>query len=279
MNKTFLLFAALGVFAFSLRPVAAQEGFFHYNRAKQSGANLKKWWSIEGTVGAAITGPITYSEGLAISTIENPATTTPDTVVAGTVVARPGAHVNLNSNHQLLRIASNTIFSFSAGLDATLIQSEFGTTYAGTKEVRNRALYAGQVAVPLTLDFKWGSDVDFDPYVPACFAIGGGFMPAATYALHGVTSDVNFRVAPYAYASVGFYAGGCWKIRASYTPGNVPIMKEAAKDHQVAVSRLTVGAQNMMTIGVSRMLFSEHWRSARAWRGGRNGGSVGTRMF
>ena len=282
MNKALFLSAALGLFVSTAMPAAAQHssyGLFQYKTAKQSGANLKKWWAIETSVGAAFTGPVTHSEGLAISTIENPSPTVPDTIVAGTVVARPGAHMNINSNHQIIRITRNTIVSFSAGVDAMLIQSSFGATFAGTREVRNRALYAGQLGVPLTVDFKWGSDVDFDPYVPACFAIGGGVMPAATYAVHGVMNDVNFRVAPYAYASLGFYAGGCWKIRASYTPGNVPIMKGAEKDHQVAVSRLTVGAQNVMTIGVSRMLFSEHWRSARAWRGGRNGGSVGTRMF
>ena len=252
-----------------------------YRTTRNSGGNLKKWWKKEFTIGATQTGPITYTESLRFATPEGAGLNKIETVRTGVVEAQPGLHINVNANHLLVRLAPNTMLSFSAGVEANVLQGSFGSFYANTLEVAERPLYRGQVGMPLTLDLKWGADVDFNPDVPVCFAIGGGFMPAYARTIYGKYTGSAVHVSPYLYASAGFYAWGCWKLRASYIPGNFPVIPEASSSDIMATHTLRVQGSNVMQIGISRMMRSQDWRAGgHGWRtGGRRHGSGTTRMF
>lgn len=136
--------------------------------------------------------------------------------------------------------------------------------------------------MPLTLDVKWGSDVDFNSDVRACVSIGGGVMPGYARTIYGKHTGSAFYAAPYVYASVGFYAWGCWKVCASYMPGDFPVISEAVSADASATHTLRVQGGNMMQLGISRMMRSHDWNTGgHGWRTGgrRNGAGATTRLF
>ncbi len=254
-----------------------------YGCAKDGGANLKRWWKWEGTIGVTNTGPVTYTHGSRFETMPSHIAWAPyDSVRSGTAVPAsqvPGVNAALSKDHLLVRLSRSSMISFSAGVDVKVMQYSFEGFFAGLRATRVRPLMVGQVGIPLTVEYKWGCDVDFDPRVGGCFAVGGGAIPTFSQAYYGDVSDRTVRVAPYLYASAGFYAAGCWKIRASYIPGAFPIMTSAAKMHDgTTVNTLDVQGRAIMTVGLSRMLRSGDWRRAHAWRSETGGGKV-ARLF
>lgn len=278
-----LLMSAL--FAGSVDTSAQQKkllGLKSYRATRNNGDNLKAWWKREVTIGVAQADPLTYTDRLRFTSPEASGSNQTEFVRTGTAISQPGLFVNVNANHLLAYLAPNTILSFSAGLEATALQSSFGTFYKNTVEIAERPLYRGQIGMPLTLDLKWGSDVDFNADVPACIAIGGGVMPAYARAIYGKYTGSTFYAAPYLYASVGFYAWGCWKVRASYIPSELPVIPGASSSDAAATHSLRVQGGNVMQLGISRMMRSHDWKAGgHGWRTGgrRNGGGATTRLF
>lgn len=257
-------------------------GMKSYRSTRNNGDNLKAWWKREVTIGVAQADPITITERLRFATPEAAGTNNMEVMRTSSAVAQPGMFINVNANHLLAYLAPNTILSFSAGLEASALQSSFGTFYKNSIEIAERALYRGQVGMPLTLDLKWGSDVDFNSDVPVCVAVGGGVMPAYSHAIYGKHTGSAFYAAPYFYASAGFYAWGCWKVRASYIPGNSPLIPETVSSDANATHILRVQGGNVMQLGISRMMRSHDWKAGgHGWRTGgrRRGGSATSRLF
>lgn len=229
-----------------------------------------KLWKVEATAGVLRSAPLQFEDR---SSYLMPhyygEHRSKDTTMSGTATQQYGFHAAVNTNHLLMRVSDNSMFSFSVGLDLSAQLHHFSGFYASFRTAKERPLMAGQLGAPLTLDYKWGCDVDYNADLRGCFAIGAGAMPLVSQAYFGERSDRIFRVAPYVYASAGFYAWGCWKVRASFIPGTSPIMTDASATHDdIAVNTLNVQAKNTFTIGLSRMLRSQNWRYASVSRGG-----------
>lgn len=257
---------------------AEYRAWLQYQKAKASGENLKKFWKSESTIGLAFSGPLNYTERSKYDSVAHISQRSYDSVIKGAAKSQLSFSINGNSNHMLARLSANSILSFSWGVQANVLRWEF-QTFDGNqlKTTKENLLYA-QLGIPLTIDYKWGCDVDFDPELKACFAVGAGAMPMAGMSLSGFeTSSMNGRLTPYLYASFGFYARGCWKIRLSYQPGNYTIFKDASVNHAGTINTLNMQGSNVITIGISHMQHSGDWGKYNAWRGSNRNGGGGRR--
>lgn len=254
-----------------------------YLKAKSEGKNLRSWWKGESSLGIAYSGPINYTHRLRYtklgSYLEQPKLV--DTTMSGSLAAKVGFSFNGNSNHLLARLSENSILALSIGFEGEIIPFEDMSNFVLSDNGRNatETSSAGyyQMGIPITLDYKWGCDVDFNPELKACFAAGGGLMP-----MYSTIGDINgmhvggLRMPPYVYASVGFYAWGCWKLRASYIPGAfVDWRGQEGNNLGTLTQTSTIKGSNVFTIGISTMSFSQDWRDGRGDRGPGIGGGGG----
>lgn len=170
------------------------------------------------------------------------------------------------------------MLSFSTGIQANFLRWKYEPFSGNTLKTTTVSLFYAQLGVPLTLDYKWGCDVDFDPEKKLCFAVGGGLIPMAGLSFSNFeSSQLKFRTAPYLYASVGFFAHGCWKIRASYLPGSYTVFKNASEDIGDIVKTLNVQGSDVISIGICLMDFSRDWGRASGYRTGSHGSGGGGR--
>jgi len=290
MYKCKLLFIFL-VFIFTTHQSVAQYRYGHdaaaraayldwlrYQKAKEEGSNLKKWWKGESTLGLAFTGPLQYSHRSKYDSVEHVSQRSYDSVIKGTAKPELSFHMNGNTNHMLARISDNSILSFSAGAEVNILRWKLETYNGNTLQRKTGSLLHAQFGAPLTLDYKWGCDVDFDRELKTCFAVGGGMMPLVGINLMSTESmSLSAKMAPYLYASFGFYAWGCWKIRASYMPGNYTVVKDATANYGGTTNTLNMQGGNNFMIGISHMSRSIDWGRGSGWRNGVKFGGGGGR--
>jgi len=260
---------------------AAYKSWLKYQQTKMEGGNLRKWWKGEGTIGLAFSGPVNYINENKYDSVENSHGQV-DTTIKGKATPLLSFHINMNSNHLLMRLSGSSILSISVGTQVDILRWKHEVFSGNTVETISESLVYAQIGVPVTLDYKWGCDVDFDPDQKACFAVGVGGMPLVGTGISGfLRSGGVLRVSPYLYASFGFYAWGCWKIRASYMPGKYTMAKDQTIDYGGSTNTLNAQGSNIIMLGISHMSYSRDWGKGNAWRGGggRHHNFEGGRMF
>jgi len=265
---TLRAFAQYGYGGYSMyhQQYLAYLDFLKYKKYKEEGRNLIKWWRGEGGAGIVMSTPATYTQRSQFDgTFYNAPSM--DTTIKGTAKPEIGIHINSNANHMLARLGTSSILSFSWGFQFDVLRwkiEEFNGTETSTK---SSELQYWQVGLPVTIDYKWGCDVDFQPEMKTCFAVGAGAMPLFATALDEGNNGSNFvRVAPYVYASFGVYAWGCWKIRASYMPGKFDIISDSKENFGSTINTLNVKGNHIFTIGISHMSRSYDWKDGGGWR-------------
>ena len=257
---------------------AERANFLAYQKAKNEGANLRRWWKGEGTIGIAFSGPLNYTHRTRYD--ENPDPTEWfDSTIAGTAKPQLSFAVNGNSNHLITRLGASDILSISVGEQVNFMRWTFDAWSGSTRKADATKLIYVQLGIPVTLDYKWGCDVDFDPEQKSCFAIGVGGMPMYSMSLSNLEpAGSSFRIAPYAYASFGFYMRGCWKLRLSYLPGKYTVSKDALENVGGTINTLNIQGSNIITLGISHMSYSKDWGNGSAVRG-REGNSSSHHSF
>ena len=246
-----------------------------YMKTKAEGGNLKGWWKGEETFGITYTGAATYKTAIKFTPGEFSTEKPIDTEMNISLTPKIGFHINGNSNHLLARVSDNSIITFSVGAQADFLGWTYPEVSPSSGKTENTTLGYVQFGLPLTIDFKSGADVDFDRSQKTCFAVGGGMYPRFGFVYSGKTYDnaTDFKMTPYLYASFGFFAGACWKIRASYMPGNFSIM-ESRQDLGSTTTTTKVTGPGIYTLGIGIMDWSWDWGKGNGWRGG-GGGSGG----
>ncbi|PZF73606.1 hypothetical protein DN068_07745 [Taibaiella soli] len=251
-----------------------QRALLAYKKAKSEGQNLCKWWKDEASLGISMSGPVTYSQRSQYTAIPNINEPSHDTTIMGAAKGLLSLHLNGNSNHLISRLGMNSILSLSVGIQVDMLHYQIQTFDNSTLNVVTQQPLYWQIGVPITLDYKWGCDVDFQPESRTCFAVGAGAMP-----MLGL-SDYNFadlgqcfKVAPLVYASFGVYLMGCWKIRVSYMPGKFTIAKDYKSTVAATTTTLNMQGDHVFTIGIGHMQHSRDWKDGGGWRGsgGRGG--------
>lgn len=242
-----------------------------YKKNRDEGGNLLKWWRGEGTYGIAIAGATTLSARNSYdSTGHLFGPPSFDTTVKSKVIPLLSFHVNGNSNYMLMRLDASSILSLSAGMQVDFLRWKCEPVdVSGTRDPTSK-LYYGHFGLPVTIDYKWGCDVDFLPEMKTCFAVGAGAMPKA-----GITFDNEFHTAgsfsvlPYAYVSFGVYTGffGCVKLRATYMPAQIDMYKNLNQSDGITNTTLNAQTNNVLTMGIAIMHYSKDWSKGWAQRG------------
>ncbi len=127
-----------------------------------------------------------------------------------------------------------------------------------------------QMALPVGLDFKFGSDAVQQRTPAMCATLGAGVYPSyALTSLTGapITLDPAFSIAPYVKAEVGFFAGVCMKVRAIYAIGDLTYMNYENTSNsmgELKTSSKLVGKSNL-AISLLIMPFSFKWDNEEWW--------------
>lgn len=252
---------------------AAWMDFIRYMNAKNNGENLKAWWKTEEILGVTLAPKMPFALRSFYKAPEFSSQPSFDTTIVGEAAYSFGFHMNTSGDHLLFRMGRNSIVTLSHGAMAQYIvwkMPEIGLA----REVNG---VKGHLAVmnfglPVTLDYKWGADVDWNPDLKACFAVGGGVLPQVNYGLFEL-QNTSFRgtIVPMFYASAGFFVGVCLKVRASWQPAAYALFK-GQESYDVGVTRqLYTTMPGAFNIGVGVMSRSYDWRNARSWRTGPSG--------
>jgi hypothetical protein len=106
------------------------------------------------------------------------------------------------------------VFDYSADKNNTVttsIETSAGTVTAATIEE----------ALPIGLDYKWGSDAMMNKSEKLCYSFGLGVYPSMDGTIYHGTSTMGFHARPYLKAEAGIFAGICMKLRLTYLMGGI----------------------------------------------------------
>jgi len=128
-----------------------------------------------------------------------------------------------------------------------------------------------QMALPIGLDLKFGSDAVQVRTPRLCGTIGAGAYPS--YSLTTVTGapitiDPTFAVAPYIKAEVGFFAGVCIKARLLYAIGDLAYMDYKSSQNSGGIetnAQVKLIGKSNMAISILIMPFSYKWNTENWW--------------
>lgn len=128
-----------------------------------------------------------------------------------------------------------------------------------------------QMALPIGLDFKFGSDALQLRTPRMCGTVGAGVYPS--YALTTITGspltiDPTFAVAPYIKAEIGIFAGICMKVRMIYAIGDLNYMDYKKTEEFMGVTSTETAkltGKSNMAISLLIMPFSYKWSTENWW--------------
>lgn len=127
-----------------------------------------------------------------------------------------------------------------------------------------------QIAVPLSLDLKFGCDATLSKNNRFCATIGGGFQSAFFYTEMERSSNSTAGVNPFVKAEVGLLAGLCMKFQAKYEFGLIENFELISKyntdveDLNLAGS-FSMSGEPAFTFSVILMPFSWAWQEHGWW--------------
>jgi len=120
-----------------------------------------------------------------------------------------------------------------------------------------------QVSLPIGISYHVGCDVIKTRRLPLGAAFGVGLIPQYNMtALEGVNNSYNgssISVTPYAKAEFAFLFGICFKIRAMYTMGNVPLMDVNTNLGKLTDGPFSIGSTSNLSLSLILMPFSFSW--------------------
>lgn len=127
-----------------------------------------------------------------------------------------------------------------------------------------------QIAVPLSLDLKFGCDATLSKNNRFCATIGGGFQPAFFYTEVETSSNSTAGVNPFVKAEVGLLAGLCVKFQAKYEFGLIKdfelISKYVDETKEMNLARnFSMSGEPAFTFSVILMPFSWAWQEHGWW--------------
>jgi len=79
-----------------------------------------------------------------------------------------------------------------------------------------------QMAVPVSLDFKFGAEASLQKAAKFTGTIGAGVYPSANMTVDFDNGGFGFGVSPFVKGEIGIKGGILWKLRAQYVMGRIP---------------------------------------------------------
>jgi hypothetical protein len=181
------------------------------------------------------------------------------------------------------RIASGSGYPFVTLSDNAAILFSYGAaiefadwTQPATKidgETREFGMKTVTGAVPLTIDFKTGSEAMLDISKGTCFSFGAGIQPYETFNTNYLDASHRFGLQPMARAEFGFATRlVAVKLRVAGFLGNRTYIKYDNTHYAGDFSHtqdLTVKSPSQFTFSLVVMPLARHWENNAWYRGGR----------
>jgi hypothetical protein len=125
-----------------------------------------------------------------------------------------------------------------------------------------------QYSLPIGVEYHVGCDVIKTQRLPFGAALGVGIIPQYNMtALEGVNSSTTgstFSVTPYAKAEVSVFAGICFKVRAMYTLGNVPLLDVNSQlKNNLTDGPFNISSTSNLSLSIILMPFSFGWHETK----------------
>lgn len=104
-------------------------------------------------------------------------------------------------------------YLWDGGTFAYSANSQTGSTSVGSGTI--------EMALPVGVDYKFGSDAMMDKNEKLCYSFGAGVYPSMDLTVYRDVGAFHFFTRPFVKAEAGIFAGICMKLRATYVFGNI----------------------------------------------------------
>lgn len=161
-------------------------------------------------------------------------------------------------------ISDNSKIAFNLLIVFNVFNYEPGRITTSPYSTYDYSIQSFQVGVPLTLDYKYGGEANFDKTEKVSFTLGAGLSPMMNATGIGPMSNLKFNIRPYVHAELGIFAGIEWRIHFAYYAGQSKLLdlnsSAAFMDAMPDNSRITMNSSSLYTVGIAIMPFSFDWK-------------------
>ena len=157
----------------------------------------------------------------------------------------------------------------------TYIWNDLNETYSSDggfhKNSTSLNAVTDQFAVPIGINYKVGTDAIASKTKHLGLTLGVGVMPQLNYtALEGLSSSVTtteatFTALPYAKAEIAFFLGICFKLRAMYSFGDVPMIYQEKTITTLTDGPFKLTNKSNFVFSLVLMPFSYKWDEKSWW--------------
>jgi|GEM_PF-1216906 len=142
----------------------------------------------------------------------------------------------------------------------------------------NNGAVTSQMALPIGLSLRFGSDAAREKSQRFCMNFGGGIMPMYNRTRLEDTGKKNpnvqkyFAFTPYMRFEVGLFAGICWKVRVNYSFGDFKLIEDNKnwhKENPYGVEKFNLMGKTGLNVSLILMPFSYDWPDNGWWNNSR----------
>ena len=196
-----------------------------------------------------------------------------DTTVKRSISTSMGYGGFIGTSIPFKRLGHESVWAVSIEIMGNqLIWSDLNSIYNGSGTLAPNKVAGSlngvttQIAMPIGVDYKVGTDAIKTQRESLGASFGVGFMPVMngtvmenvkTYDEHG--SGFNYGLNPYGKAEVAFYAGMCFKLRAMFSYGKLNYMFENSNIGKFNDGPMRITGGTNLTLSLVIMPFSGRW--------------------
>jgi len=238
-----------------------------YKHAKDEGKNVNSWLRYE----------VGYSLPIANATYFHNVETTDeygnvyDTSASKKIHATSSFGMYAGTFFKVDEIDENSILAISLGARCNFYKWSTGDFQVTSSVTDNYDFLSIDMGLPVSLDYKYGSDATLNKSQRSCYTFGVGGYPAIVFTgvPEGINADGSIAVAgkgglvvqPFVKAEFGFFAGICWKLRAMYNFGTIKYLNMGNSDG--SGEQISLNGKSNLTLSLILMPFSWDWE--RKW--------------
>ncbi|HET8572888.1 MAG TPA: hypothetical protein VFL76_03355 [Edaphocola sp.] len=261
---------ALTAFLWSAIPAVAQvnsflQSYSRFEKRRAEGKSVKSYLSYGISLGMAFSS-VDFSHSYA--TIDGSGN-----IVGSNTISRGfdvhGFQFGADVYFHLFDVTPNSSVVFNVNPTGYIFHYEMGPVKTSNSNLSeyDYTLGIGDLAVPLTLDYKTGGEALFDKSYRTSFTLGAGLSPVLYGTNFGDLRGMKFGIRPFVHAEIGIFAAIEWKIRLSYMPGAAKVMDvysdDAGMESMPVDSHIQMSTSSMFSVGIALMPFSFGWKSER----------------
>jgi len=204
-----------------------------------------------------------------------------DTSVTKNMTAKVGFGVSTGTSIPIYRFGKTSSLAISIHLminefiwgslnQAYNLDGSFTTTTGST----DLTGLTEQYALPIGLDYKFGTDAVASRHTHVGFSMGAGVMPqynitileSANLSSAAGGAGVNFGVNPYVKAEASFYFRTCFKLRAFFSFGDVPLIDQSKNLASITDGPFKLTGKSNLNLSFAVLPFSYRWgKIKREW--------------